>query len=204
MKNILLILENAIEYDLARTVLVKLGFNVLSLQKGSDMHTRLQDHFPDVVVTSVLGKQDSLLEEFITLRAKRGAPQFIWVGAESRLKKLNETQLKLIDERLPTPIQPEMLIEKICVLTGLKANELIETYRTLIKGSLSAAKTTSSARFNDEKRAENYARIVSKIEKQDKVFTVKDLERLGGPGGVENSVDLHEKKKTFIRTLFKK
>lgn len=206
MQTILLILENSIEFDLTKTVLVKLGFNVLSLQKGADMHLKLKENFPEVVITSVLGKQDTMLEEFINIRAKRGIPKFIWVGAESRLKKLNEVQLKLIDATLPTPVQPEVLIEKVCGLLNIPAEQLIETYRKLLMGSTQNAKPSgSSILIHDEKRAASYAKITEKIEKQDKVFTGKDLDRFSGKNdGAGNTEDLLGKKREFVKALFKK
>jgi len=221
MHTILLILDNAIEFDLTRTVLTKLGFNVLSLQRGADMHSKLKEHFPDVVITSVLGKQDTLLKEFIDIRSKRGTPKFIWVGAESRGKKLNEIQLKLIDATLDTPVQPEELIEKVCLAVGLLPQTMIDTYRKLLQGSMagqtgapkaqpasnrpSPIKSTGTANFRDEKRAATYSQIVSKIEKQDKVFTGRDLDRFNTKAaGDENTLSLHEQKKSFIKALFKK
>jgi DNA-binding NtrC family response regulator len=204
MRNILLILENAIEFDLTKTVLVKLGFNVLSLQKGADMHVKLKENFPEVVITSILGKQDVMLEEFINIRAKRGVPKFIWVGAESRVKKLNDVQLKLIDATLSTPVQPEALIEKVCGLLNMPAEELIETYRRLLVGSSPIQRSMgSSSLIHDEKRALNYAKIASGIEKQ--VFTAKDLDRFSSrTDGEGNTEDLLKKKRQFVKAMFKK
>lgn len=205
MPTILLILENAIEYDLTKTVLVKLGFNVLSLQKGAEMRDKLKSHFPEVVITSVVGKQDAGIEEFIDIRAKRGTPKFIWVGAESRLKKLNETQLKLIDATLATPVQPEALIEKVCGLLNMPAQQLIETYRKLLVGSSSSKTQSNSPLIRDEKRAASYAKIADGIEKQDKVFTAKDLDRFTDKkDGGANTEDLLNKKRQFVRAMFKK
>jgi len=204
MPTILLILENAIEYDLTKTVLVKLGFNVLSLQKGADMQKKLKEHFPEVVITSVLGKQDAGIEEFINIRAKRGTPKFIWVGAESRLKKLNDTQLKLIDATLATPVQPEALIEKVCGLLNMPAQQLIESYRKLLVGSM-PLKAAGSLLINDEKRAANYAKIADGIKKQDKVFTARDLDKFSGKDdGDANTETLLNKKRQFVRAMFKK
>jgi DNA-binding NtrC family response regulator len=205
MPTILLILENAIEYDLTKTVLVKLGFNVLSLQKGAEMRDKLKEHFPEVVITSVLGKQDAGIEEFVNIRSKRGTPKFIWVGAESRLKKLNEVQLKLIDATLSTPVQPEALIEKVCGLLNMPSQQLIDTYRKLLVGGTPARPPGQSAMIKDEKRAASYAKIAAGIPVQDKVFTAKDLDRFSGKDdGDKNTETLLNKKRQFVRAMFKK
>lgn len=223
MKNILLILENPLEFDLTKTVLQRLGFNVIWIQKGLDMNEHLQKNFPDLVITSVLGQKDEFLDEFLRIRTKRGTPQFIWVGPKSRLNSLKESQRKLIDSNMQPPIQPDLLITSVCKLFDLNAQEYIANYRAMITGSVrvedkasvhpmtkgsSAAKLAPKSEvimIKDPVRAQKYEKFLEKVEKQDKVFTVRDLlkrTRLEGSGG--NTSELFEKKKSFIKALFKK
>ncbi len=210
MRNILLILENSLELNLTKTVLQRLGFNVLWLQKGQDMHEKLSQNFPDLVITSVLGSQDQFLNEFIKVREKRGTPQFIWVGASSRLDKLKSMQRKLIDANLPTPIQPDILIQTVCKLFEMDPGEYLQKYRSMlsshnndvIKVSGSIKNIPSSS---DPVRAEKYKKFLDKVPKLDKVFSLKEIDKHLKTNEVNgNTQDLFEKKKSFIKALFKK
>jgi CheY-like chemotaxis protein len=209
MKNILLILENKLEFNLTKTVLQKLGFNVLSLQMGTNMHEALTKSFPDLVVTSVLGTQDEFLNEFIQVRQKRGTPKFIWVGPVSRLDKLKTNQRQLIDASLSTPIQPDVLIQIVCKLFELDPVEYLQKYRSMmgmggqdvIKVSGQIAVPTSAA---DPIRAEKYKKLAQNTPKLDKVFSVKDLDKhMRKDEATENTVDQLEKKRKFVKALLK-
>ena len=213
MRNILLILENNLEFNLTRTVLQKLGFNILSIQKGADMHERLAKSFPDLVITSVLGSQDEFLNNFIQVRQKRGTPKFIWVGSTSRLDKLKTAQRQLIDANLSTPIQPDVLIQNVCQLFELDVAEYLQKYRSMMSGSMNAvgqefirvsggvAIPTSAS---DPIRAEKYKDFLKNVPKLDKVFSAKDLDKHYHKEEVTgNTVDLLEKKKKFVKALIK-
>lgn len=210
MRNILLILENNLEFNLTKTVLQKLGFQVLWIQKGVDMNDRLQKNFPDLVITSVLGTQDQFLNEFVKVREKRGTPHFIWVGPASRLDRLKTAQRQLIDANLPTPIQPDLLIQQVCQLFELNAAEYLQRYRSMLAGTKSdIVRVTGSVNAKelivDPVRAEKYSQFVANIPKQDRVFSLKEIDkRMRGDQPSANSVDLFEKKKNFIKALFKK
>ena len=213
MRNILLILENNLEFNLTRTVLQKLGFNILSIQKGADMHERLAKSFPDLVITSVLGTQDEFLNDFIQVRQKRGTPKFIWVGPTSRLDKLKTAQRQLIDASLSTPIQPDVLIQNVCQLFELDAAEYLQKYRALMSGAASGigpdfikvtGNVTIPTSTKDPVRAEKYKNFVQNVPKLDKVFSVKDLDKHSHKEEAKgNTVDLLEKKKKFIKALIK-
>jgi CheY-like chemotaxis protein len=223
MRNILLILENTIEFDLTKTVLQKLGFNVMWIQKGQDMHDKLSKNFPDLVITSVLGTDDEFLSEFTKVREKRGTPQFILVGPTSRLEKLKSSQRRLIDAHLQTPIQPDQLIQSVCLLFGLEAPEYLQKYRSMLTGAMTGKsvekiKGSGSAKasdtifvhgvsepFYDSSRSKKYQSHADKIEKQDRVFSLREIDkRLKTSEATGNTPDLFEKKKNFIRALFKK
>lgn len=204
MKNVLLILDNALELDLTRTILFKLGFNILTIKKGADMHTRLKENFPDLVITSVVGTQDEMLTEFLKIREKRGIPKFIWVGPDNKMKKLSEVQMRVIDATLPRPLQPEELIRKVCELLGLSAEKHVSTYHGLVAGTLGGA-PSSSSKINDSERAAAYNQFIKKTEKLDKTFSMKDVVKHNDiTAGVENTSEQTNKKKQFLKTLFKK
>lgn len=210
MRNILLILENSLEFNLTKTVLQKLGFQVLWIQKGIDMNEKLQKNFPDLVITSVLGTQDQFLNEFVKVREKRGTPHFIWVGPASRLDRLKTAQRQLIDANLPTPIQPDLLIQQVCELFDLDAGEYLQKYRSMLSGGRSdivrvVGPVNSKELIVDPVRAEKYSKYVENIPKQDRVFSLKEIDkRLRDNQPEGNSVDLFEKKKSFIKALLKK
>jgi CheY-like chemotaxis protein len=213
MRNILLILENNLEFNLTRTVLQKLGFNILSIQKGADMHERLAKSFPDLVITSVLGSQDEFLNDFIRLRQKRGTPKFIWVGPTSRLDKLKPAQRQLIDANLSTPIQPDVLIQNVCQLFDLDVAEYLQKYRSLMSGSMTgvgqdfirvSGNVAVPTSASDPVRAEKYKDFLKNVPKIDKVFSAKDLDKHSHKEETTgNTVDLLEKKKKFMKALIK-
>ena len=201
MKNVLLILDNKLEFEFARTILSKLGFYVLSLQDGADIHVKLQEHFPDLVITSVVGKQDRTLQEFISIRDKRGTPKFIWVGPDLKMKQLSQVQLKVIDASLQRPLQPELLIRSVCDLLGLSVENHLKSYRQMandsiyVGGKLKAEATTE--------RTEKYNQFLKNVEKKEQVFSLKELSLRADPlAGSENSVELGRQKKDFIKKLF--
>lgn len=211
MRNILLILENSLEFNLTKAVLQKLGFNILSLQKGADMHQLLAKSFPDLVITSVLGSQDEFLNDFVQIRQKRGTPKFIWVGPVARLDKLKTAQRQLIDASLSTPIQPDVLIQSVCHLFELDAAEYLQKYRALMNTTAAGSdliKVTGSIAVpttaSDPVRAEKYNQILKNIPKVDKVFSTKDLDKHTlKDEAAGNTVDLLEKKKKFVKALLK-
>jgi DNA-binding NtrC family response regulator len=207
MKNVLLILDSPIEFDLTRTILFKLGFNILSLKKGSDMYARFREYFPDIVITSVLGTQDEMLVEFVKIREKRGIPKFIWVGSDSRMKKLSDIQLKVIDANLTRPLQPEQLIRTVCTLLELPADELVAKYFGLLSGSMTEP-NQGNVIVSGEKAETVESRYnvhVQNVEHQDKVFTAKDLmQHNTATAGDGNTEELLNKKKEFLKSLFKK
>jgi CheY-like chemotaxis protein len=203
VKNILLILDNALEFDVTRTILFKLGFNILSIKKGADMHARLKENFPDLVITSVLGTQDEMLTEFTKIREKRGIPKFIWVGPDTKMKKLSDVQKKVVDATLSRPVQPEQLIRTACDLLGLPADKHIHLYRGLVADSLKAPATSS--KIHDPARAVAYGKVVQKIENIDKTFSLKEVaHRNDKTAGLENTEELGAQKKAFLKSLFKK
>lgn len=203
VKNVLLILDNALEFDLTRTILFKLGFNILSLKKGADMHARLKENFPDLVITSVLGTQDEMLTEFVKIREKRGIPKFIWVGPDTKMKKLSDVQMKVIDATLPRPLQPEQLIRTACELLGLSADKHVDTYHGLVSDSLTSSSTSS--KIKDPARAAAYGQVIKKTENLDKTFSLKEVaNRNDKTAGVENTSELGAQKKAFLKSLFKK
>lgn len=205
MKNILLILDNTLEFDLTRTILFKLGFNILSIKKGADMHARLQENFPDLVITSVLGTQDDMLTEFTKIRENRGIPKFIWVGPDTKMKKLSGVQMKVIDATLSRPIQPEQLIRTACELLGLVADKYIDRYRGLLSDSLASPSPSSSSIIQDPVRAAAYGKVVQKVENIDKTFSLKEIaHRNDKKAGLENTAELGAQKKEFLKALFKK
>lgn len=202
MKNVLLILDNALEFDLTRTILFKLGFNILSIKRGADMHQRLKENFPDLVITSVLGTQDEMLTEFLKIREKRGIPKFIWVGPDTKMKKLSDVQMKVIDATLPRPLQPEQLIRTACDLLGLSADKHVATYHGLVSESMT---TPVPSKINDPVRAAAYSQMVKKTENLDKTFSLKEVDVHNDiTAGAENTEQLNSKKKEFLKTLFKK
>lgn len=211
MRNILLILENNLEFDLTKTVLQRLGFHVFWIQKGVDMHEKLSKNFPDLVITSVLGSQDEFLKEFMQVREKRGTPQFIWVGATSRLDKLSPAQRKLIDANLPTPVQPDLLIQTVCRLFQVDATDYLKRYREMILGASNneLIKVTGSIptmeTLADPARTAKYKSYLEKVPTIDRVFSMREIDkRLLSSETKGNTQDLLEKKKSFIKALFKK
>lgn len=201
MKNILLILDNALEFDLARTILFKLGFNVLSLKKGDDIRSRLKENFPELVITSIVGSQDEMLQEFIKIRDKMGVPKFIWVGQVSKVKDFSEVQKKVIDSTLARPLQPEQLIGAVCGLLDLPSEQHIAKYRFLVAGKGSQQPVS---KIIDPVRAAAYAEKIKKIESKDKVFSLKELSsRNDLKAGIENTPELGIQKKEFIKKLLK-
>lgn len=210
MRNILLILENSLELNLTKTVLQRLGFHVIWLQKGQNMHEKLSQNFPDLVITSVLGSQDEFLNEFIKVRQKRGTPQFIWVGASSRLDKLKTVQRQLIDANLPTPIQPDILIQTVCKLFQMDPGEYLQKYRSMLSSHNNDMIKVSGSLKNfdsvsDPERAEKYKKFLDKVPKLDRVFSLKEIDQRLKKNDVQgNTPDLFEKKKNFIKALFKK
>jgi DNA-binding NtrC family response regulator len=211
MRNILLILENSLEFDLTKTVLQRLGFNVFWIQKGVDMHEKLSKNFPDLVITSVLGTQDEFLNEFLKVRVKRGTPQFIWVGPTSRLDKLTPAQRKLIDANLPTPIQPDLLIQNVCRLFQVDAVDYLKRYREMMLGAnnndlikVTGAIATPTS-ISDPVRSTKYKAFLENVPKLDRVFSLREIDkRLLSSETKGNTQDLLEKKKSFIKALFKK
>lgn len=211
MRNILLILENSLEFDLTKTVLQRLGFHVFWIQKGVDMHEKLSKNFPDLVITSVLGTQDEFLNEFMKVREKRGTPHFIWVGPAARLDQLTSAQRKLIDANLPTPIQPDLLIQNVCRLFQVDAADYLKRYREMILGANNneLIKVTGSVApmesFADPARSTKYKAYLDKVPKMDRVFSMREIDkRLLSSETKGNTQDLFEKKKSFIKALFKK
>lgn len=203
MKNVLLILDNALEFDLTRTILVKLGFNILSIKKGADMHARLKENFPDLVITSVVGNQDEILMEFLKIRENRGIPKFIWVGPDTKMKKLSDVQMKVIDSTLSRPLQPEQLIKNVCELLGLSVEKHVAVYRGLTTESLKAPEKPNQ--IHDPVRAAAYSKFVKNTEDMDKTFSLKQV--IGHndvTAGLENTEEQTKKKKEFLKTLFKK
>jgi CheY-like chemotaxis protein len=213
MRNILLILENNLEFNLTRTVLQKLGFNVLSIQKGADMHERLAKSFPDLVITSVLGSQDEFLNDFIQVRQKKGTPKFIWVEHTSSLDKLKTAQRQLVDASLSTPIQPDVLIQNVCQLFDLDVAEYLQKYRALMNGSVNVVgqddiRVSGSVAIpissSDPIRGEKYKDFLKNVPKMDKVFSAKDLDKYSNQEETTgNAADLLEKKKKFVKALIK-
>ena len=175
------------------------------------MHEKLSQNFPDLVITSVLGSQDEFLNEFIKVRQKRGTPQFIWVGASSKLDKLKTVQRQLIDANLPTPIQPDILIQTVCKLFQMDPGEYLQKYRSMLSGhnSNDMIKVTGSVKglesFSDPIRADKYKKFLDTVPKLDRVFSLKEIDKhLRSDEAVANTPDLFEKKKNFIKALFKK
>lgn len=200
MKTILLLLENTIEFDFAKTILVKTGFNVLSRQY--DISTKLQYTFPDVVITSSLAQQHKSLQDLVNLKANKGVPKFIWVGAQERYKKLDQATKSIVDSVIDSPIQPEKLLESICLMTGLDAIETVQKYRSLYSKSMDKANATKPISIERERR---YQEILEKVESKDMVFATKEIKRRSDPdAGQKNTPELLEQKKEFLRTLFKK
>lgn len=203
MKNVLLILDNKLEFEFARTILSKLGFHVLSLQGDVDIHLKLQEHFPDLVITSVVGKQDKTLQEFMTIRDKRGTPKFIWVGPDLKMKQLSHVQLRVIDATLQRPLQPELLIRSVCELLELPAETHIKSYRQISNDPIYVGGKVKSATEVKTVRSEKYDQYLQNVEKKDQVFSLKELARRSDPlAGVENSAELSAQKKDFIKKLF--
>lgn len=220
MRTILLILENQLELNLTKTVLQKLGFQVLWLQKGDNFREKLSKNFPELVITSVLGSDSDFLSEFMKVRQARGTPRFLWVGAASSMDKLTAVQRQLIDENLPTPIQPDVLIQLVCRLFQLDEVEYLQMYRKLLMGQTTtvpvsgrpvpanAPKMTfvkgQADPFESPVRSAKYMDVVKKIEPKDKVFSLRELDKhqRGKPDG--NTEDLLQKKRSFVKALLKK
>lgn len=166
------------------------------------MHARLKENFPELVITSVVGTQDEMLQEFLKIREKRGIPKFIWVGPDNKMKKLSDVQMKVIDATLQRPLQPEQLIRTTCELLGLSPETHVSNYRGMVANSMD--KKAPSA-IHDPVRAENYGKIIKTTESLDKVFSLKELDvRNETSAGLENTAELSNKKKEFLKNLFKK
>ncbi|MCB9072415.1 MAG: hypothetical protein H6623_02245 [Bdellovibrionaceae bacterium] len=205
MKNILLILDNSMELDLGRTILTKLGFNLLSFNKNLDLTGKFKENFPDLVVTSVVGGSEEMLKEFIKIRQQRGVPKFIWVGPDIKLRRLGALYSRLIDISLKRPLQPEQFIRAVCDLLELSAEDFVGQYYRMLSGSMGAQEGTQSPLIHDSVRAAQYSEKVKSIEKLDKVFTAKDLVKHNSPtAGDENTEDLLNKKKEFLKSIFRK
>lgn len=203
MKNILLILDNSVEYDFTKTILTKLGFNVMSMLKGADMRSKFRDAFPDLVITSVLGSEQQALDEFAAIRAKRGIPKFIWVGPVSKLSGLSEVQKKLIDQSMPSPIQPEKLVGIICSLLEIPEDELLKKYHDLYTKSFKGMNKQGQKTEKSE-RLTKYDEILANVEMQDKVFSAKELRAHNDDkAGQLNTTELLEQKKAFVKKMFK-
>ncbi len=204
LKNVLLILDNSLEFDFAKTILSKLGFNVLYVQEGVDLSARLLENFPDLVITSVVGNQDRTLQEFMKIRDAKGIPKFIWVGPDLKMRQLSAAQLKVIDATLQRPLQPELLIRCVCDLLDLQPEPHVKNYRSFSSENIYVSgdvKTDSRAHL----KASKYDSHLAKIERVDKVFSLKELsKRNEATAGSENSPELSLQKKDFLKKLFKK
>ncbi|MBY0313953.1 MAG: hypothetical protein K2Q26_00405 [Bdellovibrionales bacterium] len=201
MKTILLVLDNSIEFEFAKTILTKTGFNVLSRQYGADITAKLHNNFPDVVVLSHFGNNQKL-EDLVKLKTTRGVPKFMWVGAPERYKKLEDATKTIIDRVMESPIQPEKMLEGICELTGLSSEEIIKNYRSLYKSSEAKGKAPMAATSDREAR---YKSILENVEAKDMVFSSKELKKRSDlDAGDKNTTNLLDQKKEFLRTLFKK
>lgn len=204
MKNILLIMENQMEYDFVKAMLSKVGFNVLSMQKGADMRTKFKDSFPDLVLTSVLGKQQEALNEFAVVREKRGVPKFVWAGALSRWNALDDTQKKIIDENIITPIQAEKLLKVIAHLLEMNSEELLDKYRELYYGENKAKRRYVVSDEERTKREQKYKEAVENVEASEAVLSGKVLKSFNDQAaGKANTTRLLDLKKEFLKKMFK-
>lgn len=219
MKNILLVFEHSIEFDFIRVVLSTLGFNTLSLHKSPEVRSKLKKSAPDLVVTAALATDDEILSELIASREKNGTPKFIWVGTQKQHKKLSPAQMGLIDGMLPTPIQPDKLIEAVCTLLGVSAEEHVQKYHTLqakmagqdtkVQNIQNKAPVTADKKdhifVSDKERKNRFAEVLTRVENLDRVLNVKELNKNQPPINEQaNSADLLEKKKNFVKALFGK
>ena len=203
MKNILLVFQHSIEFDFIRVILTTLGFNALSLHKSSEVRSKLKTSSPDLVITTSLATKDETLVELISTRQTTGKPKFIWVGAPKDFKKISKAQSQLIDNMIATPIQPDRLIEVVCDLLGVPADEYVRKYHE-IQSKNSSDKNNSVIRVTDKERKKRYEDVLTRVENLDRTFSMKNIAKRKEPNPSANSPDLQEKKKDFVKALFGK
>lgn len=199
MHSILLNIENAVEYNFVQTLLTRVGFNILAIRKGADMKNILENNFPEVVITSRMGREQNTLHELMKIKESRGVPKFIWLGAPSQFNKLNHDQKEMIDGMVSTPIQPERLIETICQMIGVDVGHFKDRYRDLYKKEVG---TKYRLELSDEKKR-SYDNFLQNTEKQEDTLDVKSLSRASKGRGEANTEDLLQLKKEFVKKLIK-
>lgn len=203
MKNILLVFQHSVEFDFIRVILTNLGFNAISLHKSIENRTKLKDQPPDLVITGSLTTKDETLVDLIQTRQASGKPKFIWVAPPQEFKKISKAQSQLVDFMLPTPIQPNKLIEATCQLLDVSAHEYLQKYQELQSKS-SPQKNSDRIVVTDKERKQRYDDVVMNVKNMDRVLNLREVNKRRQPNPQENSPELLEKKKVFLKALFGK
>lgn len=203
MKNILLVFQHSVEFDFIRVILTTLGFNAISLHKSAENRTKLKGQPPDLVITASLTTKDETLVDLIQTRQSSGKPKFIWVASPQEFKKISKAQSQLVDFMLPTPIQPNKLIEATCKLLDVSAQEYVQKYQEL-QAKAPTQKSSDRILVTDKERKQRYDEVLTHVKSMDRVLNLREVNKRKQPNPQENSPELLEKKKVFLKALFGK
>ena len=218
MKKILIIIEDYNENSRIQTVLMKIGFDVLSMANPAGLADKIIGFNPDVVVSSGSHKFTSIglgqkLKEISHLKAK--SVIVLPFGVYPQTSDLMKIKMDVLME---APIMPQKLIEVIANLTGIDPAPILEKLKKaqlsdpqLGEISTPFAMPWRGSKVEDPVREKNYNNLVSMlppIEKKATTFVKSDLkarqeeiEKSWDPKVTKSSNEL---RKQFVEALFKK
>ncbi|MCM2282222.1 MAG: hypothetical protein NDI61_10285 [Bdellovibrionaceae bacterium] len=133
MTKIMLVIDDYNEMVFIETLLKRMGFDVLSLSKDSNLGDALVGFFPSLVMAMYKRPTVDGIKVSIHVKRQVGNAKVVLLYPQGSVPKLSAEQKSKIDALIEVPIQPQDTLLIIAQLLKLDGTALIEKYDKLSK-----------------------------------------------------------------------
>ncbi len=158
---ILLVLEEYQDLTEVQSLLMKYGWDVKSVKRDFLVKEEVFTFRPELIIASGKGRVIDGISLAKNLERKDGNPKFALYL--DRQQVLNQTRQELgVDEIIPKPFEPLILLKMVCELTGVDEKVILEKYKKLNPDS-SASRVSEDEEqvFKGEKTEQEENQFVS-------------------------------------------
>jgi DNA-binding response OmpR family regulator len=209
MRKILLCLEDYNELLFVETLLKKIGFDVDSVRNEFTLAEKLLAQSPDLVIAT--GDGLKINGQRVSKKVKRKGLHAKLLLLFTREKMLSENVLDgmLADAALETPLNPRRVLTAICQLTGADVDAVIAKFDKLPIGKNLDKNDPQSSSVKKSGREEKYLEFLKNVPpSKQEMFSKKavhdELKEIQKFEQEQNNLDLENKRKEFVTSLFKK
>jgi CheY-like chemotaxis protein len=133
MAKILLVIDDYNELLYIETLLKRMGFDVLALNKDANVADSVLGFFPELVLATLKGPMVDGVK--VSVRVKKQAPgaKVVLLYPENQSPQLTSEQKSKVDALIETPVQPQDTLLIMAQLLKMDGEALIEKFEKLSK-----------------------------------------------------------------------